>query len=143
MLTLADYWMGRDATHPLDMTPAIDRNARRQVELMNQLLDFAAQSGVYPTIDDRTGSILTSGWRPPSINAATKGASSTSKHMTGEAGDLYDPDGSIDAWCMSAAGMAAMTAVGIWLEHPDSTPDWSHWQQVPPHSGNRVFRVVP
>lgn len=140
MLTLKDYWQGRDATNPLDMSPAIDKNARRQVELVNKLLAFAEQSGVFPHLHPSTGTILSSGWRPPSVNAATKGASRTSMHMTGEACDFYDPDNSIDRWCLSAAGQAAMTAVGIWLEHPDATPGWSHWQQRPPGSGNRVFR---
>jgi len=33
-----------------------------------------------------------------------------------------------------------LEAIGLWLEHPESTPRWCHVQIVPPASGKRVFR---
>lgn len=137
-VTLENYWMGRDKTHPLALTPDIRRNAARTVELVNQLLDEAEISGVKL---DRTpdGNPLSSGWRPPAVNAGVAGAAKNSLHMTGEAADIYDPDGELDDWLMTDTGQAALTRLGLWLEHPGSTRRWSHVQTKPPRSGRRVF----
>jgi hypothetical protein len=81
---------------------------------------------------------VNSGWRPAAINAGVPNAAAKSKHMTCQACDLNDDDGSLDAWCM--ANLQILERIGLWLEHPDSTPRWTHWQIVPPGSGNRVFR---
>jgi hypothetical protein len=59
--------------------------------------------------------------------------------MTGEAIDLYDPDGDLDEWLMSEKGRGILEALGLWMEHPASTKSWSHLQTIPPRSGNRVF----
>jgi hypothetical protein len=32
-----------------------------------------------------------------------------------------------------------LAEIGLWLEHPISTPRWCHVQTVPPKSGKRVF----
>ena len=61
-----------------------------------------------------------------------------SAHKRAQAVDRYDPHGLIDGWCMVHQDRLAWH--GIWLEHPDATPGWSHWACVPPKSGNRVFR---
>lgn len=37
-------------------------------------------------------------------------------------------------------GVDRLAVHGIWLEHPEATPGWSHWQSVGVRSGNRVFR---
>lgn len=136
MITLTQYWMGRDATHPLDMTPQIEQNAICTIDLANRLLVLAKASGVAlsETLD---WGIVASGWRPPEVNARTEGASQTSKHMTGEAIDLYDPTGSLDRWMYE--NPSVLKDLGLWQEHPSATPRWAHVQTVPPHSGNRVF----
>ncbi len=61
-----------------------------------------------------------------------------SNHKEGLAVDRYDPHNAIDAWCM--AHLDTLRECGIYLEHPDATPGWSHWQCVPPKSGRIVFR---
>jgi hypothetical protein len=139
MITVDDYFMGRRETHPLALTPDIERNATRTVNVANALLARAMSAGIHLGTNPKTGSGVNSGWRPPALNAATKGAATNSKHMTGMAVDVYDPDGKIDAWLMTEAGQQALKDVGIWIEHPDATPGWSHWQIVPPGSGRRVF----
>lgn len=148
MIDLADYWMGRDLRYPLDMTPQIQRNALLTVELATKLLALAAVAGV-PT-PEKPGSpygCCASGWRPPTVNANTAGASVTSLHMTGQAIDLYDPPddggcgGPLDRWLMSSDGQRAMTDLGLWHEHPDDTMNgWAHVQTIPPGSGRRTFR---
>lgn len=138
LVTLADYWMGRDVTHGLYLSTDIRRNAALTVELANGLLERAQAAGVSLDINPRTGTLVSSGWRPPDINAGTPGAAPRSKHLTGQAIDIYDPDGDLDEWCLREKD-AALATIGIWLEHPAATKGWSHWQTIPPGSGNRVF----
>lgn len=138
MITVKEYFMGRDATYPLAMTPEIEANAHRLVGLINQLLGRATLAGVkLPLHPNRTH--ISSGWRPPTVNAATPNAAMNSKHMTGHAGDVFDPDGDLDEWLMTPAGQAALVEIGLWMEHPSATKGWCHLQDLPPRSGNRVF----
>ena len=128
MITLEDYWMGREREFPTAMTPQIEKNAIYTVQLANALL---ARFG--------EGRKVNSGWRPPSVNAGVPNAAPNSKHMTGQAIDLADPEGDLDDWLMSAEGQAALTEIGLWMEHPACTKSWTHVQTVPPKSGRRVF----
>lgn len=128
MISLPDYWMGRDAEYPLAMTPQIERNAEVIVRLANALLARFGQ-----------GRKVNSGWRPPAVNASTPGAAMFSRHMTGEAIDLADPEGDLDEWLMSPTGQSVMGALGLWHEHPAATKGWAHVQSVPPRSGKRTF----
>lgn len=128
MITLTDYWMGRDREFPLALTPQIEKNAALTVQLANALLVRFGE-----------GRKATSGWRSPEVNAKTAGAAPNSKHMTGQAIDLADPEGDLDDWLMSAEGQAAMAELGLWHEHPAATKGWAHLQTVPPRSGRRTF----
>jgi hypothetical protein len=84
-------------------------------------------------------SLVSSGWRPPQINRQVKGAAPKSKHMTGEAVDLYDPEGDIDNFLMSGQGQRVLASLGLYIENPACTKSWSHIQIVPPRSQSRVF----
>lgn len=57
--------------------------------------------------------------------------------MTGQAVDLYDPDGALDDWCL--AHPERLAEAGLWQEHPAATKGWLHLQSIPPRSRNRVF----
>lgn len=138
-ITLANYWMGRDAEYPTAMTPDIEANARITVDLVNKLLDKLLLAGVHVHIDPKTGSQLDSGWRPPAVNAKTPGAAKKSNHMTGRAADINDPDGEVDDWLTTVAGQQALQELGLWMEHPSCTKGWAHVQTIPPRSGKRVF----
>lgn len=127
MITLKDYWMGRDKTHAADLTEAIRANADITVDRINKLLHVARWS------DAR----VSSGWRPPSVNAGVKGAAKRSKHMTGEACDIADPKGDLGRWCLG--NLKELERQRLWLEHPTKTPTWVHLQIVAPKSGRRVF----
>ncbi|MEQ1572789.1 MAG: D-Ala-D-Ala carboxypeptidase family metallohydrolase [Vicinamibacterales bacterium] len=129
LITLKDYWMGRDTTYPLDMTPEIEHNAEILLGLVNLLL--TKYGGTHPHV--------TSGWRPPRVNATTPGAAKFSRHMTGQAIDLEDHDGLLDDWLMSDQGLLALQEIGLWLEHPAATKGWTHLQSMPPASKRRVF----
>lgn len=134
MITIDDYYKGRDKQYADELTPDIESNALITVDRINQLLDafYAAN----PTAAVRT---VNSGWRPEAINASVHGAATHSKHMTGQACDLSDDDGQLDAWLQTDSGQAALERIGLWMESPSSTPRWSHCQIVPPGSGKRVF----
>lgn len=139
-ITVREYFGGYRELYPLRLGPEIERQAFMTVELANKLLAQAATFGVALTrVSPRTRSLVTSGWRSPEINAATPGAAVNSRHMTGQAIDLYDPDADLDNWLMTGEGQAALVALGLWLEHPSATKGWCHLQTVPPRSQKRVF----
>ena len=126
MITLSDYFMGRDRSHAHELSEALCANASLTIERGNRLLARAALPG-----------IVTSGWRPQAINAAIPNASPRSKHLSCQAIDLDDPQGALDAFCL--CNLPLLEEIGLWLEHPEATPGWCHLQVVPPRSGRRVF----
>lgn len=144
LISLGDYWTGpggkrRDMDYSLALTPEIITNANRWLDVANKLADRLSLYGVILGRSPKTGTPLSSGWRPPAVNAATPNASKTSLHMIGLAGDVYDDENKIDTFLMTPQGQSLMIELGVWLESPNFTPEWSHWQVVPPRSGNRVF----
>ena len=138
MITLTQYFMGRDITHEHALGSDLRENARRTVAAANSLLLFAKGAGVVLKPGSDWG-MVRSGWRPAAINAATPGASRTSLHMRCMAIDLEDVDHTLAVWC-NANASTVLRDLGLWLEHPDHTPTWCHVQTKPPGSGNRVFR---
>lgn len=125
-LTIEKYLMGRDKLYPGEFTVTIEQNAYTTVAAGNELLDAANLDREY-----------TSGWRPLEINSKTHGSSVNSKHITAEAGDLEDKDGKLAAWCL--ANQNILKSLGIYIESPDHTPGWLHYQIVGPKSGRTVF----
>ena len=125
-LTLAAYWMGRDAMYPAEWSYQVHDNA---VELLRRVNLLLGQYGSTPAVN--------SGWRPASVNAAAGGAAH-SLHLTGEAVDLADRDGALKYWCMSH--LSILADCGLWMENGTATPTWCHLQSKPPASGRRVFQ---
>lgn len=136
MITLSHY-AGKWRADPA-WTPAIEANALRLLTSVNALEADMARMGVRfaDNPDTRNGisGELYGGFRPPACPIGVIG----SAHKRGQAVDRYDPFGDIDAWCL--AHLDRLAVHGIWIEHPEATPGWSHWACVPPKSGNRVFR---
>ena len=126
MVTLADYFMGRDKKYASELTQQMRDDAQRTVDLANAVLQEFGESRS-----------VNSGWRPAAINAGVPGAAKKSKHMLCQAIDLNDDDGDLDQWCL--ANIDILERIGVWLEHPNSTPRWCHLQILPPASGRRVF----
>jgi uncharacterized protein YcbK (DUF882 family) len=60
-----------------------------------------------------------------------------SHHLTGEAADILDQDGSLKIWVKDNIKLFEDT--GLWMEDFAHTPTWVHMQIVPPRSGNRFF----
>ena len=139
MITLADYYMGRDRSHGHLLGSDLQANAARTVETANALLVLAKTAGVTLEAHPRTRSIVSSGWRPPDINAGTAGAALRSLHMRCLAIDLFDPDGDLDDWLFSVAD-TVLKDLGLWMEHPAATKGWAHVQLVPQGSYKRTGR---
>ena len=134
-ITLADYFAGRDLQYADELTEQIRVCAAVTVERANALLRAYADA-----TGDTAPRFVNSGWRPRAVNARVRGSAPRSRHVTGEAIDIDDRPGTLDSWCITTAGLAALELAGLWLEHPDSSPTWTHWQVVPPRSGRRVFK---
>lgn len=85
--------------------------------------------------------IVTSGLRSQAgqelLIAEGKSKATKSKHLTGQACDIYDPEKLLAKWCLTKLDFFA--GVGLWLENPDYTKNWVHFQSVPPKSGSRIF----
>jgi len=138
MLSIQDYWMGRDRQYAADLTPQIIENAEKLVRRIDTLLGKAAAGNVAPGIDEETLTCVASGWRPPAVNNNTVNASPTSPHLQGLGIDLRDtPDRALARFCLRHTGLLA--ELGLWMEDPRWTPTWVHLQTKPPRSGDRVF----
>lgn len=124
MFTVDDYLSQHAAdAEPGECTDTIRDNAMDLLPRVQALLqDFGEDRG------------LRSGWRPASFNARAGGAVH-SKHMTGQAVDLDDNDGSLDAWLTDAM----LEKHGLAREAPQATESWCHLQSVLPPSGHRTF----
>lgn len=133
-ITLEDYWMGRDALFPKDLTDEVRANAERTVRRVNALLER-----FYAAHQNAVRRKVNSGWRPLAVNKRTANAALGSRHIMALAVDLSDDDEMLDKWCASVDGRIAMTETELWLEHPIATPRWCHLQTVPPKSKNRIF----
>jgi hypothetical protein len=138
MIIPADYYMGRDAKFPGELTDAIQANVAELLGCVNLLLSWAYADNVRPALDHTTGTHVASGWRPKAINDATSNAATASKHLTGEGIDLRD-NGTRDLaqWCLKNED--ALAEIGLWMERPQWTPSWVHLQSVPPKSHRRYY----
>ena len=128
MITLEAFYMGRDKTHADELTPEIEANAQFTVDKVNEFLEVAGFKSV---------SEVASGWRPSGINASTANAAKNSKHLSGQACDIRDGDRTLASYC--ADNLDALEQVGLWCEDFRWTPNWVHFQTVPPKSGKRIF----
>jgi hypothetical protein len=132
VITLTDFWQGRDVTYQEELTDEIRANAAQTVSKANLLLNvFKAKT------QDTEIRKVNSGWRPEQINGKTAGAAPRSKHMLGLAIDISDPEGDLKSWCMD--NQDVLQDIGLWMEHPSACKGWLHVQVVPPKSQKRVF----
>lgn len=117
---------GRDKTYASDYTQQISDNLDELLPIINQV---RSTYGIPMTV--------TSGWRPPSLNASTPGAANHSLHEEGLAVDILDADGKLLAWVLQNLPM--IKDLGIYLEDFRWTPNWVHFGIRPPKSGHRIF----
>lgn len=121
--------------------PAITAEHRANADMLlsrvNTLLDRAVLAGINLRINPQTGSLISGqhngGWRPPECPIGAL----NSAHKSGQAVDIYDPDGELDDWLMH--DLQHLTLLGLYMEHPAATRGWCHLTTRAPRSGNRVF----
>lgn len=124
MITVTQYLGQHLKGHEMELTEDIKTNAAIICDKANQLIaEFGEDRG------------LRSGWRPAAVNHAA-GGSMRSRHMTGQAVDIEDNDGLLDAFCKQNIGL--LEQLELWLED-GATPTWCHVQCLPPRSGRRFF----
>lgn len=126
MISLEDYWMGRDKKYP--PSPETIFNATILIDKINELEKIYGEKLK-----------LTSGYRPAAINAITSGAAKDSAHLTGEAVDFSDPHGELGEWCLD--NIKILVSLELYMEAPKSAWDHVHLQIRKPASGARVFNA--
>jgi len=133
-ITLTDLLCGNDWTK---CSPEQQTNALELGKAINAFFDVCP---IKP--------VVTSGFRSPEHhiniykkklgkNFDIKKVPMKSKHLSFQAVDIADPDGSLWAYCQNAVPL--LDKLGLWLEDDPATPR-VHFQIVPPLSGKRFFK---
>lgn len=122
MIKLSDYLMGREKIYPL--TKCQLENA---CDLLGALGYLFGALNIKPE--------LSSGYRPSHFNKAA-GGSARSGHLTCEAIDIRDFDGSIAKLLLD--NLELLEQLGLYLEDPSYTKGWIHLQTRP--TLKRVFK---
>ena len=60
-----------------------------------------------------------------------------SKHLTGGAADISDPKKELQKWCLD--NQPKLQELKLWCEDFAYTPNWVHFQVMPPKSGKLFF----
>lgn len=119
MITTAQYF-GRETVNE-----DIAANAKGLLEKVNALLEHYE------------GEVkMTSGYRSPEHNKSIGGARS-SKHMSGEAIDIFDPSKALAKFVFTKQQLLA--DYGLYCEDIRCTKNWVHFQSKAPKSGSRFF----
>lgn len=122
MISLAELYHGHDpATIPADILANLD-------ELLPKVNVIRAAWN--------KPMIVTSGYRTEEDQARINPSAPKSKHTTGNAVDISDPDLSITAW-LKSDGANLLVEQGLYCEEGNS--NWVHLQDIPPGSGHRWF----
>jgi hypothetical protein len=135
MITLEDYlgpWLSS-----ADFTAQRKDNATELLQRVNALMIYMQSRGVVFAVNPSTNNCISGringGFREQSC---TTGAFN-SAHKQAQAVDLFDPHGAIDEWLLS--NPSALVDFDLYIEHPKSTPGWSHLSTRSPRSGLRIF----
>lgn len=120
MISDEQYWMGRDVKYSAELTDDIRANAKELLTRVNNLLnDLTLLTGM--RFDDI---VVSSGWRPLSINANTKGAAKKSLHMIGKAIDIADAHHILYSLIIKHSDL--LHKHKLWMESVLSAPSWVH-----------------
>lgn len=131
LITL-EHYMG-----PHGIPALLIENAERTVDLVNKVCMLAEADGVLLQDNPATESAISGngngGIRPRDSSVGSAGSS----HKDAQALDRYDPTRALMRWCLSNS--YRLKELGLYMEHPQWTRSWCHFQTVPPKSGNRFF----
>lgn len=116
--------------HNYETTPDIDANLFVLLDRINQVRELWNKPMVVT-------SGLRSEQQQEALIASGKSTASKSRHLTGNACDIQDLDGSLYKWCQD--NVDKLETIGLWMEDGNHTHGWVHFQTLAPHSGNRFF----
>lgn len=106
--------MGRDKDFSEDYTSEISNNIDKLLIALNKFREAYGKPMV-----------VSSGWRPATINASIGGAKS-SNHMIGLACDFKDSDRALCKFAEECDKNGKLKEWGLWMEASSSTPTWLH-----------------
>lgn len=115
MISLHDYLTasGKYLDRAENVPAGLIANAEKLLTVVNA---FLKELGI-------TSCKVSSGYRPEAVNAKVPGAAKKSLHTQCLAIDIQD-DGSLDK--LIQENHELLKKYSLWLEHPDSTPNWTH-----------------
>lgn len=119
--TRDEILMGRDKQAPL--TPEMEQNLDTLIQRVSQIREAWGRA-----------LIVSSGYRPPSINQSVGGAKQ-SAHQSCQAVDLVDKEGYFANWLLN--NLSLLEEAGLYMEDPQWTSGWVHLQIRP--TSRRVF----
>lgn len=123
MITKDEYLKGRNKKYPLNDVQT--RNMNILLRIINQIRTECGKP-----------MIVSSGYRDPESNKAA-GGSPRSCHLTCEAIDIQDLDGSFKQWVLDHD---ILERYNLYMENPLNTPTWAHLQTRKTASGKRIFK---
>lgn len=126
-ISKSEVLMGRDKKYPQDYTQEISDNIDKLLESLNKFRNEYAKP-----------MIVSSGFRPPSLNKAIGGATK-SAHCLGLACDFKDSDGRLAQFAIEMDKQGKLKEWGLWLENPEKTPGWVHLDIR--HRGDRKSNI--
>lgn len=107
-------------------TLEIDQNLQTLLDRINQVRTLYA-----------VPMIVTSGLRTLEDQMKINPSAPKSKHLIGAAVDIADENGKLKIWINSHVGL--IEKADLYLENFAHTPNWVHFQCIPPLSGRRIF----
>jgi uncharacterized protein YcbK (DUF882 family) len=118
-LTLEAWCMGRDKLYPNEFTTEAQQNALNLIVAVNSLLEELKWT---------TPIVVSSGWRPASLNATVKGAAKKSGHVIGKAVDFADVGHKLYDLAVSKPDL--LRKYGLFVEDKSATPSWVHFDNI-------------
>ncbi len=123
-------WIDSSGKYPeraksFELNAGVIRNAKSLLIRVNALLQRLKINGA----------VVSSGFRPSDVNKALPNSAKRSAHMSGEAIDLEDKDGDLDALIT----VELLKEFDLYREDSNYTKGWTHLQSRPTTSGKRVF----
>lgn len=120
------------ANHP-EVTDVVTSNA---TELLTKVCDLLTELEIDPEDKD-----VSSGFRPSSVNKALANAAKKSLHMTGQAIDIKDTDGSLGKLIASRPDL--LRKYGLFIEDLKSTKGWVHLDMSKKRSDRPSRSFIP
>lgn len=114
-VTFEAWAMGRDKLYPKEFTSEVQQNALNLIVAVNSLLEELQWTEPI---------IVSSGWRPASLNATVKGAAKKSGHIIGKSIDLADKDHKLYNLVVSKPDL--LRKYGLFVEDGDTAKTWLH-----------------